>query len=289
MFKLGRVPDWHQTGNSTLTTDDLRTGKRGFNEEYQGRMDHLGMRLRTIGRGDNHQKGDVEAQNGGLKRRLEQHLLLRGHRDFESLAAYAGWIEEVVERANRGRAARLTEELAVMKPLGARRLPQYRELRFRVSSEGTMRVQKNTYSVPSRLKGEVVVVRASEMDLEVFYGGSRQLVVDRLRGESHHRIDYRHIMWSLVKKSGSSPAIGTAMPSSRAHCFAASTTSSLRRCRKREADLHYLRTLHLAEATMQCDVFEAVKSLLRVHDPNADALRVELGAYDELLYAEAGR
>jgi hypothetical protein len=42
VFKLGRVPDWHQTDNSTSATHDLRTGKRGFNEEYQGLMDHLG-------------------------------------------------------------------------------------------------------------------------------------------------------------------------------------------------------------------------------------------------------
>ena len=34
VFRLGRIPDFHQTDNSTAATHDLRTGKRGFNQEY---------------------------------------------------------------------------------------------------------------------------------------------------------------------------------------------------------------------------------------------------------------
>jgi len=73
LFRLGRVPDFHQTDNSTAATHDLRTGKRGFNEEYQALMDHLGMTPRTIGIGEKEQNGDIEASHGVLKRRLEQH------------------------------------------------------------------------------------------------------------------------------------------------------------------------------------------------------------------------
>ena len=36
-----------------------------------------------------------------LKRRLEQHLLLRGSRDFESVEAYERWLWEKLEAANR--------------------------------------------------------------------------------------------------------------------------------------------------------------------------------------------
>ena len=85
VFRLGRVPEWHQTDNSTAATHDLRTGKRGFNVEYLELMAHLGMKPRTIGIGQSHQNGDVEASNGALKRRLEQHLLLRGSRDFATV------------------------------------------------------------------------------------------------------------------------------------------------------------------------------------------------------------
>ena len=50
--RLGRVPEWHQTDNSTSATHDLRTGKRGFNDEYEALMASLGMRPRTIAIGE---------------------------------------------------------------------------------------------------------------------------------------------------------------------------------------------------------------------------------------------
>lgn len=88
VFKLGCVARYHQTDNSTAATHDLRTGKRGFNKEYADFMAHLGMIPRTTGVGKKEQNGDIEALNGALKRRIQQHLLLRGSRDFTSVAAY---------------------------------------------------------------------------------------------------------------------------------------------------------------------------------------------------------
>ena len=80
VFRLGRIPRWHQTDNSTAATHELATGSRGFNREYEELMEHLGMQPRTIAVGESHQNGDVEALGGALKRRLEQHLLLRRSR-----------------------------------------------------------------------------------------------------------------------------------------------------------------------------------------------------------------
>lgn len=48
------------------------------------------------------QNGDVESSNNGLKRRLLQHLILRGSRDFESVNAYERWMRAP---ARRGRGA----------------------------------------------------------------------------------------------------------------------------------------------------------------------------------------
>lgn len=92
VFRLGSRPEWHQTDNSTAATHDLATGKRGFNADYLALMTHLGMKPRTIAVGASEQNGDVEASNGALKRRLVQHLLLRGHRDFESRDAYETFV-----------------------------------------------------------------------------------------------------------------------------------------------------------------------------------------------------
>jgi hypothetical protein len=115
LHRLGRVPEWHQTDNSTAATHDLRTGKRGFNAEYERLMDRFGMKPRTIGIGESHQNGDIEAGNGALKRRLEQHLLLRGDRDFPSVEAYETWLWEVCQQANALRSKRVFEERAAMR------------------------------------------------------------------------------------------------------------------------------------------------------------------------------
>jgi hypothetical protein len=50
----------HQTDNSTAATHDLKTGKRGFNDEYAALMRHLKMSPRTIAVGKKDQNGDVE-------------------------------------------------------------------------------------------------------------------------------------------------------------------------------------------------------------------------------------
>jgi hypothetical protein len=303
LFKLGRVPEWHQTDNSTAATHDLATGKRGFNDEYQRVMDHFGMKPRTIGVGASNQNGDVEALNGALKRRLEQHLLMLGSRDFESVEAYERWVQAVLEKANALRATKLAQELAAMKELAASRLPEYVEETVGVTSWSTIRVRRNTYSVPSRLIGRQVRVSVYDDHLEVFYGGVSQLTVERLQGEGGHRINYRHIIWSLVQKP---------------HAFARyryreELFPSLRFRRAydalaargdRHADREYLRILHLAATTMESEVeraletlldekrladAEQVKALVAPSKPEVPALEapvVELADYDQLLTEE---
>lgn len=307
VFRLGRVPEWHQTDNSTSATHDLRTGRRGFNAEYLELMAHLGMKPRTIGIGQSHQNGDVEAFNGALKRRLEQHLLLRGSRDFATVEEYEGWLGTVIEQANRPRAAQLAEELAVMRLLSAAELPRYRELRVRVSSNGTIRVQNNTYSVPPRLRGERLVVRLFDLHLEVYHGDKQQLVIERLRGEGKHWIDYRHVIWSLVKKPGAfaryryREALFPSEPLRRAYEVLADKLP------ERQAELEYLRVLHLAAATLQYEVEAAVELLLgegklptfaevralvadrKPEVPELAPLAVDLADYDQLLRAGGQR
>ena len=100
----GNGPQYHQTDNSTAATHKLKKGgKRGFNEEYEVFMAHFGMIPRTTAVGQSNQNGDVEVLNGALKRRLHQRLLLRGNMDFESVAEYEAWIQEVTIQANKSR------------------------------------------------------------------------------------------------------------------------------------------------------------------------------------------
>ncbi|MBM4356347.1 MAG: IS21 family transposase [Deltaproteobacteria bacterium] len=263
LVRLGRVPEFSQTDNSTSATHTLSSGKRGFNDNYVSLVDHFGMKPRTTGVGKKEQNGDVEALNGALKRRVKQHLLLRGSSDFESVEEYETWLGVVLTRANALRTCRLADELAVMKPLRAKRLPEYTEDEFPVSCWSTIRVLFNSYSVPSRLIDERVKVRIYEDRLEVYYKDVLQLTTERLVGRNGRRIDYRHVIWSLVRKPGAFPRYKYReefFPSvifRKAYDILAEALAS-----ERQADINYLRILHLAASEMECEVETALELLL---------------------------
>ena len=254
LFEIGRTPRFHQTDNSTAATHDLRTGKRGFNKEYEALMEHLGMRPRTIGIGESEQNGDVEAANGAFKRRVRQSLLLRDSADFESVVDYEKYLQSMAKQANRGREERFAEEFAVMRVLNVARLPEYSELKVRVSGWSTIRVLSNVYSLPSRLVGEHVRVRVYDTRLEVFYAGQCQLEVERLLGKQQHYVNYRHVIESLVRKPGAFERyryredLFPSLTFRRAYDALAATHSP------RTAHLEYPPCLHLAARTMECKV-----------------------------------
>ena len=275
VFRLGRVPEFVQTDNSSAATHDLGQGKREFNEEYLSLTRHLGMKPRTTAIGEKEQNGDVEAANGALKRRLEQQLLLRGSRDFGSEQEYEGWVQGVLEKANRARSERLSHELAVMPALEVERLPEYREEWVRVKQGGTIRVKNNTYSVPSRLQGERVQVRIFESRLEVLYGGILQMTVERLVGEGGHRIDYRHLIWSMVRKPGAFERYRYREELFPRPVFRQTYDALVTKLGStRAADIEYLRILHLAASTMECEV-EAALALLFEEGTVPDSDRIK--------------
>ena len=176
-------------------------GKRPFNDDYVAVMRHFGM-TRTIEVGAKEQNGDVEAGNRAVKSRLEQALLVRGSRDFPNVEDWQIFVDEVLRKANSKRGARVVEELAAMRELNVTKLAEFIEENVRVSDWSTIRIKHCAYSVPSRLIGERVKVRLFEENLEVTYAGVTQLACERLRGRNLHRIDYRHVIWSLVRKPG---------------------------------------------------------------------------------------
>jgi hypothetical protein len=302
LFRLGKLPLFHQTDNSTSATHDLKTGKRGFNEEYAAVMRHFDMKPRTTAVGKKEQNGDVEALNGALKRRMKQHLLMRGNVDFESIAEYESWVHEVIQKANLLRETKLSEELAVMRSLNVKRLPEYSEEDVGVSTWGTIRVKNNAYSVPSRLKGHRVKVRAYDDRLEVYYRDVHQLTMERLLGKNGHRINYRHIIWSLVRKPGAFLRYRyreDLFPSFTFRLAYDKLSENL--VSDRQVDIEYLRILHLAASTMESDVeialdllldegvtpvASAVKAILTDEKPaipEQKVPKVDLSEYDALL------
>lgn len=303
LFRLGRIPEFHQTDNSTAATHALGgdSSDRGFNEEYLALMRHLGMKPRTIQVGEKHQNGDVESLNGAVKRRLRQHLLLRGSADFQSVEEYERWLWGVLEKANAMRSKRIAEELEAMQVLLVDRLLEYSEIDVRVTSWSTIRVKRNTYSVPSRLMRERVRVRLYEDRIEVLHGGVLQLECERLRGEGGSRINYRHIIWSLVRKPGAFARYRYREDLFPSLTFRKSYDALCAALSQWRADIEYLRILNLAAETMESSVeatlamileadsvplAESVKELVapdQAQVPDIAVPDVDLESYDSLL------
>ena len=103
---------------------------------------------------------------------------------------------------NATRSARIEEERAHLRPLPARPLPSYRELYVTVSRASAVRISNRSYSVSSRLMGARLRVRVHADIVELEYRGERVAVMERLVGTDKHRIDYRHIIHTLVRKPG---------------------------------------------------------------------------------------
>ena len=309
VFRLGRVPIYHQTDHSTAATHKLSEadrkggaqGDRGFNEDYLALMKHMGMKPRTIQVGEKEQNGDVESLNGVLKRRLVQQLLLRGSKDFDSVPQYEQWLQGIIRKANAQRSTKVTEELEEMKLLHVKRLPEYQEIGVSVTSWSTIRVKRNTYSVPSRLMRERVQVRTFENRIEVYHGNVHQLTCERLRGRGDSLINYRHIISSLVRKPGAFERYRYREDLFPSLVFRKSYDALCEGLSSRRADVEYLRNLDLAAKTMESEVeaalelllsrgelplAEHVKALVAPEEPEIPDIpvpEVDLLGYDELL------
>lgn len=282
LFRLGSVPQWHQTDNSTAATHELgkhttSSQPRGFNAEYLALMNHFGMTPRTIEIGKSHQNGDVEAGNGTLKPFLRQMLMVRQSCDFSSRENYEQWMQSQVEQRNLRKAKALAIEQQVMKPLPLKRLPEHIERSVTVSKWSTIFFSHATYSVPSRLIREKVIIHMFDDRLEIFHGNVLQFTVERLRGKNQVKINYRHVIGSLLKKPGAfahykyRDELFPSLTFRRAYdCLVQSTPGN-------KADLAYLRILHVAATEQESQVEQALIALLEDKQlPSLETVRCAL-------------
>ena len=243
-----------------------------FTRRYEALLAHYSLVPERIQAGRANENGDVEQSHRRIKEALDQALMLRGSRDFESREDYFAFLRQVFEQRNAGRRSRLEAELERLKPLPPRRLESFTKLDMRVGPSSTIRVKHNTYSVGSRLIGERVQVRLHPEHLEVWYGQRMIERLPRLRGENRHRIDYRHLIDWLVRKPGAFANYryrDDLFPTSRFRL----AYDALRQRSLLTADRQYLRILHLAASETQTGVDDALRLLFTLDTPlTADAV-----------------
>ena len=302
LWQLGGVPQQHRTDHLSAAIRPLdRDGQTQATARYQALMAHYGMVPTTNTAGEAHENGDVEQAHYRFKQAVDQALRVRGSRDFATRAAYAAFLHEVVRRRNLTRQPRLAEERPVLRPLPATPLAPYRELRVPVSRFSTVQVLRNTYSLPAQLIGLTVLVRVRAETLEVYHGTAHLHTMPRLYGQGQHRIDYRHVSGSLVRKPGAFAQyryrddLFPTLTFRRAYDALAAAVPT-------RADREYVRLLHLAARRTEAEVETALALLLEQQTPPTfDAVRelvrppgpiplpalgtpvLDFGVYDRLL------
>jgi transposase len=275
LWELGGAPEEARSDNLSAATHELKESNgRELNARFGALVDHYRMRSSRIRPGEAHENGVAESRNGRLKSLLAQALVIRGSRDFASIGEWEQFAREVVERRiNRPRVERIEMERLVLQPLPSEPVPDYTTYDVRVRRWSTIRVNGRTYSVPSRLIGHLVRVRQHHDRIEVLVGGRVVESFPRLKGAKTCRIDYRHVIHSLVRKPGA-----FAHYRYREELFPSltfrRTYDALRQRRGDRADVEYVRILHLAATTMECQVERVLEGLLAAGAP-VDYMAVE--------------
>ena len=123
LWALGRAPLQHRSDSLSAAFRNLdRDAQEDQTRRYEALCLHYGMEPTRNNRGVAHENGSIESPHGHLKQALEDALLLRGSREFDTLDAYRRFVDEIVgSGANARNAKRLDLERHALQSLPARR------------------------------------------------------------------------------------------------------------------------------------------------------------------------
>ncbi len=205
LWRLGGSPKEHRTDSLSAAFKNLdQDEKKDITSRYADLCQNYGMKATRNNRGRGHENDSVESPHGHLKWRIEQALLLRGSRDFDTLSDYQTFLNTVTDGINRRHQDRIKVERASLGALPCHRSADYTECIAAVSSTGTIEVKRVLYTVPSRLVGSRLRIHLYDDHLKGYLGSSAVLELPR----NHHpkgrerarQIDYRHLIGNLAKK-----------------------------------------------------------------------------------------
>ena len=281
LWELGGIPREHRTDRLTAAVNNLSDHDE-FTRRYDALLKHYGLTGQKTQAGRANENGDIEQRHFRFKRAIDQALLLRGSRDFESVEQYRLFLKKVQDQLNAGRRPRLVEEMKALRALPEGRLESLKRLKVRVDSGSLISVGNNNYSVNSRLIGERIEVRISAHSLEIWYGNRKADELPRLRGRGKHRVDYRHIIDWLVRKPGAFENYRykeDLFPTSRFRMV----YDALRNSAPSSGTRRYLEILYLAAKEGESRVDEALRILLeQTEEVTAETVTHLIGTAEKL-------
>jgi hypothetical protein len=275
LWQIRGVPKQHRTDHLSAAVRHMhkQEEKEDWTQRYQALMAHYGMQPTWNNTGVAHENGDVEQSHHRLKVAVDQALRVRASRDFPRRLAYDRFLQDLIRQRNLKRSERLAQELEAFHPLPSTTLSPCQELRVTVSRFSTIHIKGNVYSVPSRLIDASVLIRVRAETLEGYVGSALTFTLPRLIGKQQHRIDYRHVIYGLVRKPGAFAAYRYRDDLYPTTIFRRGYDRLLQ-ARPERGNHEYVRILHLAATTSEVEVETALVLLLEANTlPTFDAVR----------------
>lgn len=269
VWELGGVTEFHQTDRMS-TAVNKNGNPEDFTRRYMELMQHYNIKPKKINTGKANENGDVEQAHYRFKNAVDQHLMLRGSRDFASREEYEQFLRKILKLRNQGRKKNIEMEKKLLKPLPSKKIDSFKRMEPSVSRSSTILINHNTYSVDSRLIKEKVKVKVFSEHIEVWYAQKMVHKIPRLRGEGKHCIQYRHIIDSLIKKPGAFDNYKYKEDMFPTTMFRMAYDNLTRQKTPRNAAKEYLAILNLAAKENESHVDEAIHILLHIEHQSMD-------------------
>jgi hypothetical protein len=202
----GGVPKTHRTDSLSAAYRNTGGNNPKLTQMYSIVCAHYRTQPTKNNTGVAHENGGIEGSHGYFKRRLCQALYRRGSFDFETVAQYQAFIEQVIAKLNARCQNKFEIEQPFLQALPRYRTPDYEILTASVSAFSTITVRRVVYTVPSRLIGQRLSVHLYHDRLVGFLGTTQVIELERVhvphnqksrRGRSVH---YQHVIESLRRK-----------------------------------------------------------------------------------------
>lgn len=195
VYKLGGVASEHRTDNLTAAFN-CKKSPRVPTDKWQLVMNYYGVTPSSNNPGISNENGIVERRHGVLKNKIDQALLIRGSRNFDSLETYNIFLQQFMDTKNALIRERLAKESSMLKSLPHDKWSSPKVYRVRVRSTSIVHISGRVYSVHSRLIGHELRAFVCPEKTELFYGNKLLQTMSSLKDI----IDYRHLIDSLIRK-----------------------------------------------------------------------------------------
>ena len=180
LWRIGGSPSEHRTDSLSAAYKNIKKeAAEDLTKKYNEFCSHYKMLPTRNNKGISHENGSIESPHGHIKRRIAQALIIRGNNNFDTIELYQSWLDTVVASHNRRNAREFEFERGHLQKVPMYKTTDFSEAVIRVNSTSTIVIKKITYSVPSRLCGEVLRAHIHTDRIKLYLGSDKVFEVKR--------------------------------------------------------------------------------------------------------------